>query len=112
MFAVYYQSNNVVVKFPPYKGGAELQLGSELRTDSQMIGTVIKFAAKKNANALFVTIKLLPGIKIPFDSKFIFYDNLLGPQNLVVELSSNKKFLTSKDTARGVFKSFRFKIQN
>lgn len=103
-----FQSNKLLIKFPSnYKGGGGLQVGTKVQANSEIIGTVTRIEAKAGIDALFVTIKTSPGVKIPVGSEFIFREKFFWTANLLVNYSTNTIFLTSKDTAVGSFQSVR-----
>jgi hypothetical protein len=87
-----------------YTGGGSLPIGTKIQAGTKEIGSIRSYSSNKEADTLFVTIELKPGVKIPVDSQFFIYENLLGPSRMVVNYSKEKTFLTSKDIVFAIFK--------
>jgi hypothetical protein len=76
---------------------------TSLNNQDKKIGYIAGYKVGNDTNSVFVTVMLKKGVKIPYGSKFIYYENLFGPSLMEVIYTENKATYTSKDLATGTF---------
>ena len=101
-FAIIYLSacrnadNLMVVK---YKNIGNLAKGARVTLDGIPVGEVVDFNVVHDT--VFTSLAIQKNVKLPVRSRFTIHQTLLGPASLVIEPSTQTKFLVASDTVFG-----------
>lgn len=83
---------------------------TKVYSGQDIIGEVADMWLNKNADTVFVKIKLKKGIRVPVGSGIVIEERLLGNNKVEIRYSTNNNSYSSKDIITGQYKNFKPKV--